>query len=202
MAVRVGHLALPTVDRRTIVGIGLAALAAALVLVVTRPAPTYPVLVAGTDLPAGTPLSEVDLDVRRIADPGGLVQGTEPGELADWTLKVPLAAGEPLLTSLLQPPQVLSAPDLLALDIEAAHAVLGRLVAGDLVDVYLTSGSGVEPAATRLVASDVFVVEAHLVEAGGGRDRVELLVAVDDRLAAELATAARSGQLDLVRVGP
>ncbi|RPI20405.1 MAG: hypothetical protein EHM57_08125 [Actinobacteria bacterium] len=202
MAVRVGQHALPAVDRRTLLGLGLAALAATLTLVATRPAPSYPVLVAGSDLAAGTPLSQVDLEVRRLPDPAGFVQGTEPGELADWTLKVPLAAGEPLLTSLLQPPQLISAPNLLALDIEAAHAVLGRLAAGDLVDVYVSSGAGVETGATRLVASDVFVVEARLVEAGGGRDRVELLVAVDDRLAGELAAAARSGELDLVRIGP
>jgi Flp pilus assembly protein CpaB len=202
MAMRLGHLALPAVDRRALLGVGLAALAATLVLVVTRPSPTFPVLIAGSDLPAGVPLSEVDLAVRRVADPTGLIQGTEPGELADWRLKVPLVAGEPVLASVLQPPQLLAAPNLIALDIEAAHAVLGRLAGGDLVDVYVTSGSSAGNGTTRLVASEVYVVQAALVDVGGGRDRVELLVAVDDRLASELAAAARSGELDLVRVGP
>jgi Flp pilus assembly protein CpaB len=202
MAVRVPNLALPNVDRRTLLGIGLAAVAATLVLLVTRPVPTAPVLVAGSDLAAGTPLAELDIDVRQVADSAGLVEGTELGDLAGWTLTVPLAAGEPLLPSLLAPPELLTAPNLIALDIEAAHAVLGRLAAGDRVDVYATEAPFGGDPVTRLVAADVFVVDARVVAAGGGRDRVELLVAVDDALAADLTTAMRAADLDLVRAGP
>ena len=52
MAVRARELpwTLPAINRRYLVGGVLAALAAALVLILTRPAATYPVLVADSDL--------------------------------------------------------------------------------------------------------------------------------------------------------
>ena len=71
--VRVRGLSLPRPDTRTLVGIGLAAAAALLVLWLTRPAPTVPILVAGSDLPAATPISELDLSVRHTTDARGMV---------------------------------------------------------------------------------------------------------------------------------
>jgi Flp pilus assembly protein CpaB len=195
------RIAVPGVDRRTILGIGLAAAAAALVLIVTRPPGSTPVLVAGSDLPAGTPLAELDVAVRSVTDAGGHVVGDEVGELADWSLRVPLAAGEPIVPSLLQPPQVLAATSLLSLELASAHAVLGRLAPGDLIDVYATSRSSVGESETTKVAESVFVVDTQVTPAATG-DRVALLLAVDDGLAARLAAAARSGDLDIVRVGP
>ena len=62
--VELRRLSVPSVDRRMMLGIGLAAAAALLVLAVTRPAPTVSVLVAGADLPAGTPLSQLDVAVK------------------------------------------------------------------------------------------------------------------------------------------
>ena len=203
MALRMPRLRAPDIDGRTVAGIALAALAAATVLFITRPETTQSVLVAGADLPAGTPLAELPLAVRETEDTAGLVVGTEVGELSEWSLRVPLAAGEPLLPSLLQPPQIASAPNLLALELDASHAVLGRLAGGDLVDVYATSRGGFgDEATTELVATGVYVVEARLDDRGMSEDRVSLLVAVDGELAARLAAAARSGDLDIVRVGP
>ena len=86
VGVRLRSVTIPRPDTRTLLGIGLAALAALLVLWMTRPIPTVPVLVAGSDLPAGTPLSELDLSVKNTTDAGGLVVGDEPGELSDWVL--------------------------------------------------------------------------------------------------------------------
>ena len=54
--VRVRGITIPRPDTRTLIGIGLAAVAALLVLWLTRPTPTIPVLVAGSDLPAATPI--------------------------------------------------------------------------------------------------------------------------------------------------
>ena len=57
------------------------------------------------------------------------------------------------------------------------------------------------PYVTRLVAAAVYVVAAGPAPSGlGGEERVDLLLAVDDALAAALVTARHEGALDLVRV--
>ena len=201
LGVRVREWSFPRPDTRTLLGIGLAAIAALLVLWLTRPAPTVPILVAGSDLPAGTPLSGLGLGVRHTADADGLVLGDSRGDLTDWVLVTPIAAGEPLLPSLLRPPETQSAPDLLALEIDESHAVLGRLSPGDRVDVYASTSRPGEDAATHLIASSVYVVDAGTSDSSVNGGRVQLLLAVDDQLAATLTSAMNAGDLDLVRVG-
>ncbi|MGI9642092.1 MAG: RcpC/CpaB family pilus assembly protein [Acidimicrobiia bacterium] len=204
MAVRTGSasLALPSVDRRFIVGGLLAVVSAALVLVLTQQPQTYPVLVAEEALPAGTALSSLSVGVRQVANPEGLVEGSSLGELESWVLSVPLEPGEPLLASVLLPPVTLESPNVIALSLDRAHAVLGQLSAGDLVDVYVTAGSPGDASSTRLVASDVYFVSAASSDASTSQGQVEVLLAVDDALAHQLAAAGRSGGVDLVRVGP
>jgi len=201
VGVHLRSLSIPRPDTRTLLGIGLAAVAALLVLWMTSPVPTVPVLVAGSDLPAGTPLSELDLTVRQATDADGLVEGDEAGELSDWVLVAPIAAGEPLLPSLLRSPEVQAAPDLLALEVDGAHAVLGRLDPGDRVDIYASTSRPGEPSETRLVASSVFVVDATVDDSSVNGDQIQLLLAVDDALAASLTAAMNGSDLDLVRVG-
>ncbi len=201
IGVRTHGISIPTPDTRTLVGIGLAAVAALLVLWMTRPVPTTPILVAGADLPAGTPISELDLVVRYAQDATGMVTGDSPGELSNWVLVAPLAAGEPLLPSLLRPPEVQTAPDLLALDIARSHAVLGQIDPGDRVDIYASTSQVGQPSETRLIAASVYVVDASVAESSVNDDRVQLLLAVDDELAATLTAAMNGGDLDLVRVG-
>lgn len=197
-------LALIRLDRRTLLGVGLAILAASLVLVVTRPQPSVPVLVADGDLPAGVALAELPVGVRHLPSSDGLVQGDVLGELEDWVLTVPLRAGEPLIASLLRPPIRLAAPDVMAIALEESHAALGRIGPGDRVSVYVTwPGTGLEPPRTDLLIEELYVVEARAGGPGlGGRPTVELLVAVDRELARSLAAALRGGELDLVRIGP
>jgi Flp pilus assembly protein CpaB len=199
--VRVRGISIPRPDTRTLVGIGLAAAAALLVLWLTRPAPTVPVLVAGSDLPAATPISELDLSVRHTTDATGMVAGDAPGDLADWVLAAPLVAGEPLIPSLLRPPEVQTAPNLLALEIDEAHAVLGQLDPGDSVDIYASTSPLGAPTETRLIASSVYVVDANVSDSSLGGRQVQILLAVDDGLAAALTAAMNGGDLDLVRVG-
>lgn len=201
ISARLSGITIPRPDTRTLIGIGLASAAAVLVLVLTRPVPTVPVLVAGSDLPAGTPISELDLSVRHTADATGLVIGDSPGELSDWVLAAPLANGEPLLPSLLRPPDVQDAPDLLAVELDEARAVLGRVDPGDRVDIYATTSRPGEPIDTRLIASSVFVVDAGISDSAPGGGRVQLLLAVNDDLAQRLTAAMNGGDLDLVRVG-
>ena len=203
LGVRVRDIALPTVDRRMILGAILAAIAALGVLVLTRPPDRIPVLAAGSDLSAGRPLSELDIEVRYVESSAGLVVGDSVGELGEWSLRVPLEDGEPLLASLLLPPELVATPNVIALSLPPQNAVLGKLVAGDKVDVYLTHADGFEVSQeTELLASSVYIVEAVTSESSGSGGRVNVLLAVDDNLAAQLAAASHSGDIDLVRVAP
>ncbi|MGH8934905.1 MAG: SAF domain-containing protein [Acidimicrobiia bacterium] len=206
MAVADLSRAIPRVrlDRRTLVGLTAAASAALLVLLLTRPGPAVPILVAADDIPAGVPLGETGVETRLVPSAEGLVAGDALGDLSDWTLAVPLRAGEPLLPSLLRPPERQAAPDVMALALEESHAAFGRVDSGDLVDLYVTwPPAADQPSRTELLAAAVYVVEAQPGGSGpGGRPELALLVAVDDTLAGQLASALRGGEIDLVRVGP
>ena len=204
MAVRTGSasFAIPEIDRRLVVGGLLAVVSAALVLMLTQQPESFPILVAEESLPAGTALNSLAVGVRHVENPDGLVQGTSLGELEEWVLAVPLEAGEPLLGSVLLPPVAVDVPNVIALSLDRAHAVLGQLSAGDLVDVYVTTAGIGAPTGTALVAADVYVVSASVPEATSAQGPVEVLLAVDDMLAQQLAAAGRSGGVDLVRVGP
>ena len=172
-----------------------------LVLVVTQPPASVSVLVAGTDLPAGTPLSELEVEVRRVESAAGLVGGDELGELTDWVLASPIAAGEPLLPSLLRPVEALAAPATIAIQLDSAHAVLGQLGAGDRIDIFATTSRPGIQAETMLIATSIYVLEARLTDSTAGPDRVELLLAVDRSTARALTTAMHAGEIDLVKVG-
>ncbi|MFQ5948699.1 MAG: hypothetical protein ACE5KX_07555 [Acidimicrobiia bacterium] len=205
MAVRgVRRIWLPTISRRTMLGAALAAAAALLVLALTGPDSTVPILTAGEDLPAGVPLDELPLEVRHVTSADGLVEGDSVGALSGWSLSAPIRKGEPLLPSLLRPPAVQTDPDLFSLAVPESHAVLGRLAGGDTIDIYVTWPAGFgEAARTELLAEDVHVVEARAETGGlGGDAEVQLLLAVDEALAAELAASVQGGELDIVKVGP
>ena len=190
-------------DRRTALGLALALAAGILVFAVTRPAATLPVLVAEGDLPAGVALEGLPVGVRKVPDATGLVAGDDPSSLAGWTLAAPLAAGEPLLPSLLRAPEQRSRPDLLALSLERDRAVLGDIGPGDHIDIYVTADGLDGTGETHLAAAAVYVVAAGPAPSGlGGEDRVDLLLAVDDTLAAALVSARSRGTLDVVKVGP
>ena len=200
---RVADLSLPIVDRRLVVGGLLAALAAVLVLVLTQSPDRIPILVVKADAASGVALGELDIEVLYVESADGLVQGSTLGELNSWSLSVPLAAGEPLLKSLLRPPAMAAMPNVLAMSLAGEHAVLGQLSAGDLVDVYVTADRLLgEVPTTSLVATNIYVVAATLSENPADRGRVDVLVAVDDARAPVLAHAARTGGIDLVKVSP
>lgn len=188
-------------DKRILLGLLLAVAAGALVLVITRPIPTVAILVAEGPLPAGVALEGLPVGVRRVPTAAGLVAGETPADLAGWTLAVPLAEGEPLLPSLLRPPERRARPDVLALSLERDRAVLGELQAGDLVDLYVATDGIDGPPVSRLVASGLYVITAGPAPGGiAGSERIDLLVAVDDALAATLVSARHEGEIDLVRV--
>jgi Flp pilus assembly protein CpaB len=203
VSLRLGEVAFPWFDRRRLLGLVLAATAGLLVLMLTQPEPRVPILVASADLQPGHGLTANEVSVRYVESSSGLVEGASLGELEDWTVRVPILAGEPLLASLLQPPEILVAPNVVALSLDPAHAVLGRLVAGDHVDIYQTAGGGIDGnARTELIASDVYVVESRFDVDGINGGSVDLLLAVDDELAVRIVAGDRLGEIDLVRVAP
>ncbi len=188
-------------DRRLLLGLLAAAAAGGLVLMLTRPDPSVAVLVAGGPLPAGVELTGLPVVVRHVPDATGLVGADSTDGLADWSLAAPLAKGEPLLPSLLRPPERRTYPDVLALSLTRDRAVLGELQAGDLVDVYVTADAPGETPVARLVAEDLYVVAAGPAPGGiAGSERIDLLLAVDSALAAALVSARHEGEIDLVRV--
>ncbi|WP_456600631.1 Flp pilus assembly protein CpaB [Blastococcus sp. SYSU DS0616] len=191
----------PLLTARRLAAALLAALALALAL---RPAPTpadgeqprtAPVVVAATDLPAGTSLTHEHLALVRLprgAVPDGAVGVADP--LVWRVLAGHVRRGEPLtdarlvgagLTALLPPGQV-AAPVRLA-DL----AVAALLRAGDRVDV-LATGAGPGPA--ERVAAGALVLAAPTGDAdepGAGL----LVLAVDEATAARIAAAAATATL-------
>lgn len=184
------------VDRRTWLGIGLAAAAALLTLNLSRPAPTVGVVFANSDLPAGIPLSELDLTIRQLSSGQGMVVEADLPAVGEWLLAEPIAKNEPLVPSQLRAPERTDHPDLLALSVDPAHAVLGRLSAGDLVDIYVTWDAD---NATERLAEAVHVVEARTDDDGFGDAEVQMLLAVDGDLAELLTGAVHTGALDIVK---
>jgi Flp pilus assembly protein CpaB len=195
--------ALPTIDRRTALAIAAGFASALLVLALTAPPSLTAVLVADGPLPAGTALGDLPVTYRNVDNTDGLIVGSDIGELADWTLVTPLAEGEPLLVSLIQPPQQVTAPQQMALAIPATQAVLGEIQAGDTVDILVTRSAGVgSEATTEVLARDVYVISAVLAESTAFGDELRLLLAVTDQLAVDLANASYAGNLDLIKVNP
>ncbi|GBE25492.1 hypothetical protein BMS3Bbin02_01778 [bacterium BMS3Bbin02] len=195
--------ALPTIDRRTALALAAGFASALLVLALSAPPSLTAVLVADGPLPAGTALGDLPVTYRNVDNADGLIVGSDIGELADWTLVTPLTEGEPLLVSLIRPPQQITAPQQMALAIPATQAVLGEIQAGDSVDILVTRTAGVgSDATTEVLARDVYVISAVLAESTAFGDELRLILAVTDQLAVDLANASYAGDLDLIKVNP
>jgi len=189
-----------SLSRRTLLGAGLAVLAAILVIAVTRPTASTSVLVTSRDLGAGVPIPPEALGLRNVDDPTGLVEATDVAAYAGWSLAAPLAGGEPVPRSLLRIGARQMHPDVVALTLSEDHAVLGVLVPGDFVDIYVTETTD-DGTSTRLAAGAVYVVD--VIESGdefGSTRSARLLLAADEELARRVISARHAGDLDLVRV--
>ncbi len=173
----------------------LAAVAALVVLMATAPPERTAIVVAGSDLPAGVPISELDLESRDVESTAGLIGLEDVGELGEHVLGSSLAAGSPIPRSLLFTPQSERGVDLLGLYLESAAAVHGRLRAGDVVDVYVVSED------THLIAEAVAIVGAEVESTSVGSGRVRLLVAVADDVGPRVLAATEAGEIHLIRKG-
>lgn len=187
---------LERVDRRTWLGIALAATAALVTLSISKPAPTVDVVFAGEDLPAGVRLADLTLVTRPLPAPFGMLIEPDLDAVSEWTLAEPIRRDEPVLPSLLRAPALAENPDLFALAVDPSHAVLGRISAGDYVDVYVTWK---DDDITTRIAEGLYVVEARTDDDGFGDGEVQMLLAVDRDRAELLTHAVRTGDVDIVK---
>ncbi|MBT8200216.1 MAG: hypothetical protein KJO36_06850 [Acidimicrobiia bacterium] len=190
---------LERVDRRTWLGIALAATAALLTLSISKPAPTVDVIFAGEDLPAGVRLADLALVTRQMPASFGMLNEQDLDAVGEWTLAEPIGQDEPILPSLLRAPALAENPDLFALAVDPSHAVLGRISAGDYVDVYVTWR---DDDITTRIAEGLYVVEARTDDDGFGDGEVQMLLAVDRDSAERLTHAVRTGDVDIVKRAP
>ncbi|MBT8249753.1 MAG: hypothetical protein KJN81_05785 [Acidimicrobiia bacterium] len=190
---------LERVDRRTWLGIALAATAALLTLSISKPAPTVDVIFAGEDLPAGVRLADLTLVTRQMPASFGMLNEQDLDAVGEWTLAEPIGQDEPILPSLLRAPALAENPDLFALAVDPSHAVLGRISAGDYVDVYVTWR---DDDITTRIAEGLYVVEARTDDDGFGDGEVQMLLAVDRDSAERLTHAVRTGDVDIVKRAP
>lgn len=184
-----------TVDSRMLGAALLAAVAALVVLAMTRPPDTTDVLVAVTPAAAGTRLGDAELTTRPVSDPAGLIPADELTSIADHVLAVDLDVGMPLVMSMLGSPEGAGVVDVVGLELRSDAAVHGVLVPGDSVDVYVTSSPD-QPVARSVTVVGVFTDRGSL-----GVGDVGLLLAVDDELAPIVVGASDAGAIHLVRRG-
>jgi len=199
-------------NRRLTVAL-LLCLAAGLTVQQLTPAPdaTVSAWAAAKDLPAGRVLASADLVAVQVPPgvlPGGILDRTA---LEGKQLAVALRKGQLLADSQLVGPGLLagSPPGAAAVPLRMADPASIQLVSpGQLINVVLTSGSGLEQAApSQLLAAAVPVL---WTSARGGRtgqwlDTAEtdglMVVAADPDQARRLAGASTQGKLFFVLVG-
>jgi Flp pilus assembly protein CpaB len=182
------------VDLRFLVAGVLALIAAGAVFVLTAPVTRISILVADDTLAPGARLGDLPIGERPMEPIPGTIAAADRQAVADLTLTVPVAAGSPILETMLASDRPTS--DVVAVTLDPGNAAQGQLLPGDLVDLYVTDDEG-----TRLVASAVTVVDATIGAGGFAGSEVALLLAVDRGLAHAVIEGMRSGSLDLVRRG-
>jgi Flp pilus assembly protein CpaB len=157
-----------------------------LVAMATQPTPRNPILVAGSDLPAGVALSDLDLAVRDVIDPTGLIDAGDADRLAGMSLLAPVASGTPVPESLLVGSEA-GTIAVVGLELESAAALHGQLRPGDRVDVYR-----VDDTEAGLIADGVQVLMVEVDDSALGLGEIRLLVGLDRHLAADLVAAGSS----------
>ncbi|MCG2621737.1 Flp pilus assembly protein CpaB [Arthrobacter sp. I2-34] len=179
---------------------------------VPAPAASVPVVVAAADLPAGTVLTDAQLTEQRYpATTGPPGSAASPAGLVGRRLASALRAGSPVLDTSLVGPGLLTGrpPGTAAVPVRPADPSTVQLVSpGQLVDIVLSSGNGIEqPVSSTVLARSVPV----LWKADGGTADPGLLgstsaeglvvVAASPAEAAALAGSSSRGQVVLVLVG-
>ncbi|NKX49629.1 Flp pilus assembly protein CpaB [Arthrobacter deserti] len=176
------------------------------------PAATVPMVVAADDLPAGTVLTAAHLTVRPYpAATGPPGSSPAPPHVLGRRLASALRAGSPVLDTSLAGPGLLagSPAGTVAVPVRPADPSTVQLVVpGQLVDIVLSSGNGLEqPASSAVLARSVPVLwKADGAGTAGGLPGSApaeglVVVAASPAEAAALAGSSGRGQVVLVLVG-
>jgi pilus assembly protein CpaB len=197
----------PTLDRwrrrirrhRRPLAAGLAALSVLFVIgaVSDGGGPTTTVVIAATDIPAGTTLTADDLATvpfpLDVVPPG---YSDDPVTLTGEVVTAPLATGEAITTTRLLGSRPDPGKGLVAAPVRLADAgVAGLLAPGDIIDLIAASADGT----ARVVARDARVVTRPIPPATFGTQTGSLvLLAVTPEEATEIAGVATTRDLSAV----
>ena len=162
-----------------------------------------PYVVARHALRIGARLTPADLGTAPMQLPGALGAGRayhRPSQLVGAVVVSPIGSGELVQASAVVARGGSASRRQIALPLDAARAVDGRLVPGDLVDVAATLGTGAEATTTYVVRGATVIVAGTASGSLGDRNHQVVTLAVDraeDALA--LAHAIAAGQVSLIR---
>ncbi|MBO9356675.1 Flp pilus assembly protein CpaB [Bordetella petrii] len=192
--------------------------------VAAEPAPAgarYPVVLASSDIPAGTRLEAGMLKVQQW--PVALSQGyAKPEDLVDEVARLDIAAGEPITAQVLAQGlarQLHAGERAVAVSVDEIVGAGNRIVPGDFVDVFfaLKKDQEVQGSQVRLLQSRVRVLaygaqsidgppvaaDKPVVQRGSAAPAARsALLAVPVERVNELLLASRSGQLQLALRAP
>jgi Flp pilus assembly protein CpaB len=167
--------------------------------------PSTAYAVAARDLAVGEVLEAGDVELVAMDVPASVAAAAfdeeRAGLLVGQVAVAPLAAGELVQRSAVVVPEGdAAAARQLSFPIDVSAALAGTLEEGERVDVVVTTGGEVDDAASEVVARQATV--ARVVGDSDDGRLVVLLSVSDDTDLLSLVTAARRGDLTLVRTTP
>lgn len=169
----------------------------------TRADKREPFVVARHDLLVGSRVAPADLSVARMQLPPELAGRRafhRMGDVVGAVVVGPVHAGELVQAGSLAEHRGPTGQRQVSLPIDAARAVGGRLVAGDVVDVAATLGTGGSAATTWIVrGATVIAVDGQNSSLGDRSHQVVTLALASEPDALALANAVAAGQISLVR---
>lgn len=192
-------------NRRTILGavLFLVSLVGAR-LAVTASTATVAMWAITEDLPAGSVLTEDATRIERVHLPPSLQQSylLASRPLDDLVIERPMKAGELVPIAWVSARAATIASRSVTVPVDPEHAVGGRIGPGDRIDILATMNSGDDRARTVTVVGEAEVV--GIVTSGGlvmgERALVGITVNVSAEDAQRVAFAARTAEIDVVRV--
>lgn len=166
--------------------------------------PTTRFAVAARDIAVGEVLEARDVELVPLDAPSSITEAAFEGDDASLLIGqvavAPLQAGDLVQRSAVVVPEGTEAARQLSFPIDVSAALAGTLEVGERVDVLVTGGTDLDGATTEVVAEGATVARI-LGDSDGGRLVVLLSVPEDTDILA-LTTAARVGDLTLVRTTP
>ena len=166
--------------------------------------PTTRFAVASRDIAVGEVLEAGDIELVAMdaaaSVAGAAFEGDDASLLVGQVTVAPLSHGDLVQRSAVVVPEDAEPARQLSFPIDVSAALAGTVEVGERVDVVVTSGSDVAEATSEIVARGATV--ARVLGADDGGRLVVLLSVPDETDLLALTTAARVGELTLVRTTP